>query len=162
MPALRSMMLLIAGLICAGTALADDTTAYDTSVPNPAPAYPELRPVLAQFGGQPGLKALMDDFMTLLLADPRTEPFFAEVEHERVKLHLTEQFCVILGGDCEYTGMDMVTAHTGLDIRHGEFNALVELLQVAMERRGIPSRAQNKLLAKLAPMHREVISAEIE
>jgi hypothetical protein len=36
-------------------------------------------------------------------------------------------------------------------------DALVADLQIAMERRGIPTRAQTQLLAKLAPMHREVV-----
>jgi hemoglobin len=31
-------------------------------------------------------------------------------------------------------------------------------LQLAMDKQGVPFRAQNKLLAKLAPMHREIIT----
>ena len=127
-------------------------------IPNPAPAHPELRPVLDEFGGQEGLKLLMDDFMVILLNDPRMRPFFENVDQQRVKDKLAEQFCVILGGDCKYTGMDMVEAHAGMEVRHADFNILVEDLQIAMDRRGIPTRAQNKLLAKLAPMHREVIN----
>lgn len=38
-----------------------------------------------------------------------------------------------------------------------QFNALVEDLQVAMDKSGIPSRTQNKLLALLAPMQRIVV-----
>jgi len=130
----------------------------ETAIPNPAPAHPELRPVLEDFGGVEGVRALMDDLMVLLLEDKRMRPFFENVDQQRVKDKLTEQVCVILGGDCTYTGMDMVEAHAGMEVRHADFNALVEVLQIAMQRRGIPNRAQNKLLAKLAPMHREVIN----
>jgi hemoglobin len=130
----------------------------ETSIPNPAPAHPELRPVLDEFGGHAGLKALMDDFMEILLADPRLGPVFELADQQHVKDMLADQFCVILGGDCTYTGLDMVEAHAGLEVRHADFNALVEGLQIAMDRRGIPTHAQNKLLAKLAPMHREVIN----
>ena len=127
-------------------------------IPNPAPAHPELRPVLDEFGGHEGLKALMDDFMVILIDDPRMRPFFEQVDQQRVKDKLAEQFCVILGGDCSYTGMDMIEAHAGMEVRHADFNILVEDLQIAMDARGISTRAQNKLLAKLAPMHREVIN----
>ena len=48
--------------------------------------------------------------------------------------------------------------HAGLGIREADFNALVEDLQKAMDAQGVPFRAQNKLLAKLAPMHREIIT----
>jgi len=127
-------------------------------IPNPAPAHPELRPVLDEFGGHEGLKALMDDFMVILIDDPRMRPFFEQVDQQRVKDKLAEQFCVILGGDCSYTGMDMVEAHAGIEVHHADFNILVEDLQIAMDGRDIPTRAQNKLLAKLAPMHRQVIN----
>jgi hemoglobin len=123
---------------------------------NPAPVHPELRAVFDQFGGEAGLVALMDDFMQRLLADPRMRPFFENADQAKVKRHLVEQFCAILDGGCAYTGRDMARTHAGLGIDRADFNALVEDLQLAMDARGIPFRAQNKLLATLAPMHREI------
>ena len=125
---------------------------------NPAPADPALLPVFEQFGGKPGLDALMEDFMVKLIEDPRTRDYFAEVDQKHVKQMLSEQFCVILGGPCTYTGKDMQETHARLSINEGGFNALVEDLQLAMNMHKIPFRAQNKLLGKLAPMHREVIT----
>lgn len=123
---------------------------------NPAPADASLLPVYKAFGEEAGLVALMDDFMVRLVADPRTHRFFAEADQVAIKKHLVEQFCVILGGPCSYTGRDMQAAHKGFDIDRAAFNALVEDLQLAMDARRIPFRAQNKLLAKLAPMHRDI------
>lgn len=134
----------------------DAAAERDPDAADPAPADPALRRVFEQFGGRDGLVALMDDFMALLLADPRTRDFFAESDQAAVKAHLVDQFCAILGGGCTYTGRDMKTAHKGLGVDRAAFNALVEDLQVAMDKRGIPFRAQNRLLARLAPMHREV------
>ena len=128
----------------------------DPSAGNPAPADPSLLPVYKQFGELEGLKALMEDFMAQLLKDERTRPFFAEADQTKIKAHLVEQFCVILGGPCSYSGRDMKTAHAGMGVERSHFNALVEDLQIAMNKRGIPFRAQNKLLAKLAPMHRDI------
>ncbi len=142
--------LLATALVLAGPVAAESM--------NPAPAHPELRPVLAEFGGVDGLTVLMDDFMQRLLADDRTREFFEFSDQARVKRQLVEQFCVILGGDCVYSGRSMAESHQGLDIRRDEFNALVEILQDAMQAKGVPFSAQNKLLAKLAPMHREVVT----
>lgn len=128
----------------------------DPAAMDPAPADASLAPVFKAFGEGAGLVALMDDFMVRLVADPRTRRFFENSDQATVKKHLVEQFCVILGGPCSYTGRDMRTAHKGFDIDRAQFNALVEILQVAMNARGIPFRAQNKLLAKLAPMHRDI------
>jgi hemoglobin len=129
-----------------------------SNAPNPAPPHPELVGVFEQFGGLAGLAALNEDFMAVMMADPRLEPFFRDVDRVRVTKQLTEQFCAVLGGGCAYSGRDMVEAHAAFKIDRAHFNALVEDLQVAMHRRGIPFRAQNKLLAVLAPMHREVVN----
>jgi hemoglobin len=47
-----------------------------------------------------------------------------------------------------------------MDIKRSDFNALVEVLQISMNRRGIAFGAQNRLLALLAPMHREIITVK--
>lgn len=123
-----------------------------------APRDPALRPVFDQFGGKPGLVTLMDDFMVNLMADARTRPYFADTDREHIKLELVDQFCVILDGPCTYTGKDMEKVHRNLGINRAAFNALVEDLQKAMDKNNVPFRAQNKLLAKLAPMHPVVIT----
>ena len=48
--------------------------------------------------------------------------------------------------------------HANLAINRENFNALVEQLQFAMDKNNVPFRAQNKLLAVLAPMHRDIIT----
>ena len=110
------------------------------------------------FGGKPGLVKLMDDFMVRLLADPRTGPHFKPANQQRVKEQLVDQFCVVIGGPCVYKGADMKSSHAELDITKSDFNALVEVLQQAMDAQGIAFGAQNQLLAALAPMHRDVLT----
>ncbi len=125
---------------------------------NPAPADASLHPVYVQFGEKAGLVAIVDDLMINLIRDPRTRAFFADADQKHIKIELVDQFCVILGGPCTYTGKDMVKTHAKLKIDRAQFNALVEDLQNAMDKHHVPFRAQNKLLAKLAPMHREVVN----
>ena len=52
----------------------------------------------------------------------------------------------------------MTEIHDGLNITNAQFNALAEDLQLAMERNGVPARFQNKLIAKLAPMQRAMVT----
>lgn len=110
------------------------------------------------FGEKPGLVLLMDDFMTRLLADPRTGPHFKPANQQHVKEQLVEQFCALGGGPCVYKGVDMKTAHAELDIKKSDFHALVEVLQLSMDAKNIPFRRQNEMLALLAPMHRDIIT----
>ena len=130
--------------------------------PPSAPTAPVISPdgrLYAEFGGHDGLVKLMDDLMVIVLADPRTHDFFVAVDQKRVKDELVSQFCAILGGDCTYTGKDMKEVHAKLGIHQEDFMALVEDLQQAMNKNHIPFSAQNKLLAALAPQHRDVVTA---
>jgi hemoglobin len=108
------------------------------------------------FGAKPGLVKITDDFVTGMLADPRISPYFEGVSMKRLRQKLFEQFCVLTGGPCEYTGRTMKRSHEGLNIDRAAFNALVEDLQNAMDKNGVPYHSQNRLLAKLAPMHRDI------
>ena len=110
------------------------------------------------FGEKAGLVALMDDFMVRLLADPRTGPHFQPANQQRVKEQLVDQLCALGGGPCVYKGADMKSSHANLEIKKSDFHALVEVLQVSMDAKGIAFRKQNEMLALLAPMHRDIIT----
>lgn len=137
---LLALTLVVCGLTAAHAQTATDDTLYKA------------------LGEKPGLVKLMDDFMLRLLADPRTSPHFKPANPQRVKEQLVDQFCQISGGPCVYKGADMKSAHANLDIKKSDFNALVEVLQQAMDAQGIAFRNQNQLLARLAPMHRDTIT----
>ena len=125
-------------LACA-SAVADDST------------YQEL-------GGKEGIHRIVATFVPLILADPRIKESFADSDLKRLAAKLEEQFCVLSGGPCVYKGKDMVEIHDGLNITNAQFNALTEDLQIAMERSGIATRVQNKLVATLAPMQRQIVT----
>jgi hemoglobin len=109
-------------------------------------------------GERPGIAALMADVVPRLKTDPRLAGFFEKTNLEELARHLTDQVCQVAGGPCKYEGADMKTAHADFDIRPRDFHALVEVLQQGMDRRGLPFPVQNRLLARLAPMHRDVIT----
>ncbi len=146
------------GILCAGGIVTSSVMAQG------APAAPERAKItddpalFQQFGAKPGLVRIMDDFMVGLLADPRTASFFKDADQVRVKDKLVEQICEILNGGCTYGGAAMKPIHSQLGINRENFNALVEQLQRAMDKNNVPFRAQNRLLAVLAPMHRDIIT----
>ena len=109
-------------------------------------------------GERAGLTALMDGFVDQLAADPRIGKHFKDTNRKHLKQQLGDQLCAVSGGPCKYEGADMKAAHEQMDITRADFNALVELLQIAMQAQGIAFSVQNQLLARLAPMHRDVIT----
>ena len=111
-------------------------------------------------GQKAGLVRLMDDFVPRLFNDPRIGVHFKKTNAKNLKEQLVDQVCMVSGGPCAYKGGDMKSTHADLDITKGDFNALVEALQLAMDAQGIAFSAQNQLLARLAPMHRDVITVK--
>ena len=109
-------------------------------------------------GGLPVIERVVQDFMDNMLADARIRHTFDNSNVKRVREKLVEQFCQLSGGGCVYTGDPMREVHQGLKLSNADFNALVEDLQLAMDKNGIPSRTQNRLLALLAPMQRDTVS----
>ena len=112
---------------------------------------------LAPYGGYEGLGRITHHFVERVQKNPRIASFFKEVDIERLEAMLTDQFCDVLGGGCKYAGKSMKEAHTNMKVRTADFNALAEDLQDALTAGGVPTYQQNKLIAKLAPMHRDVV-----
>lgn len=111
----------------------------------------------AAFHGKAGIDRIVASTIATGTADPRISDIFKATDLERLQRTLSEQLCYVLGGGCAYTGRDMKTAHKDMGLRNSDFNALVEHLQIAMDKEGVPFRAQNRLLAKLAPMQRTTV-----
>jgi len=123
-----------------------------------APARAADDTLYRALGETSGLKALTTDFVTRLKADPRIGHHFKEVRRDFLAQQLADQFCRVAGGTCDYDGENMAKAHALLGITRVEFNRLVEVLQDTMDARGIDFQTQNALLARLAPMHRDIVT----
>jgi hemoglobin len=109
-------------------------------------------------GGVDAVKKIASDTTDNFLADPRIKATFDNTNMDRFRILLGEQFCVVAGGPCKYTGRNMKDTHKGLHLGNADFNAVVEDLQKAMEKNGVPFATQNRFLARLAPMQHDIVT----
>ena len=151
----KNLLRLVALCAAFGSAGAPAQSAAPAASAAIAPADDSLFRAL---GAQPGIERIVDDFVPRLVADPRTGEFFRKADRAHLKQMLSQQFCVVSGGPCVYTGLPMKLAHQDMDISKGDFNALVEVLQASMDAQRVPFATQNQLLARLAPMHRDIVN----
>ncbi len=134
----RARLILFAAMLCAASAAR-------------AELYDDL-------GGEAGMRVIVGHAIQRWMADPRVGPTFADTNMDRFRRLITDQLCQVTGGPCRYTGRDMAAAHRGLDLTRAQFNAVAEDLQDAMEDSGVAYHTQNRVLAKLAPMQRDVVT----
>jgi hemoglobin len=113
--------------------------------------------MLKAFHGRAGIARMTDDLVERMLVDKRIAEIFKGQDVVRLRRTLKEQFCYILNGGCDYTGRSMKDAHKNMGLQNADMGALVEDLQAAMRKEGVPWFAQNRFLAKLAPMKRDSV-----
>jgi hemoglobin len=121
-------------------------------------AQAEDESLYSQMGGEKTLREAVREFADLVLEDPRINFTFANADMDVFRSEVFEQLCDLTGGPCTYTGRDMKSSHVDLQITNMQFNALAEDLYIALERAGVPYRLQNRLMALLAPMQRDIVT----
>ena len=154
-------LLACAALLASGDAARAQAAAAPAAAPPGPPRVPHFEPdllLLADFGGRAGIVRLMDDFAERMRADPRIGHHFEKTKMPELKKQLADQICQVLAGPCVYEGDTMKAAHADLKISRADSLAQVEILQDMMRAAGVPFAAQNRLLARLAPMYRDIIT----
>ena len=108
-------------------------------------------------GERAGIQRIVEGMLMNVARDERIVEHFRRVDIVRLRDKLVEHLCVESGGPCRYTGDSLAEAHKGQNLTRSDFNALVENLIASMDAEQIPVPAQNRLIARLAPMRGDVI-----
>ena len=113
-----------------------------------------------RLGGREGIRGVVDEFVANVVADPRVRGRFTALKPgdvEKLKTNLSDQICEATGGPCSYLGRDMKTVHTGMGITEEEWNATVEALVKALDKKGAGAKEKQELLALLGPMKGDIV-----
>jgi len=115
-----------------------------------------------RLGGLPAIQAVVDDFVTRILADERVNRWFAHAaadpENARAyKAKLADFICQGTGGPCKYTGAGMFAAHKDRGVTEDAFNAVVSDLIATLEKFKVPEKEKGQLLGLLAPMKPAIV-----
>ncbi len=135
------------------------------SGPAPRPAAapsghpPPHATLYMRLGGGEALRAVVAKFLENVAQDARINFIFAMSDLEALQPKLVEFFCAATKGPCVYHGRDMRTAHADLAIGRQHFDALVEDLAKTLDQFKVPEPEKRDLLAMLAPMRGDIVSA---
>src|SRR5262245_10178418 len=110
-----------------------------------------------RLGGQPAINAVVDDFATNVLNDPRVNKKFAKTDAPRLLANLKDFVCNATGGPCQYKGLNMKDSHKNMGTTAGEFGALVEDLVKTLNKFGVKEAEQRELLSALAGLKGDIV-----
>lgn len=110
-----------------------------------------------RLGQYEGIDGLVVELIHVIAGDERVRPRYKGVNMEKFRKGLSDYICSLAQGPCNYAGDSIREVHAGHNYSNTEFNAIVEDLIVAMDRKKIPTGTQNELLALLAPSYKDVV-----
>jgi len=158
MPSTFRQSLLVAlmlGFIPAGTLTS--FAVPPTAAPQAAAAQDSL---YKRLGGYDALAAVTDDFLGRLATDAKEGRFFVGLSNDsktRVRQHVVDFLCVATGGPCKYTGRDMETAHTGLNITEEDWTIAVKALGDTLNKFKVPAREQGEVVSAIAGLKSKIV-----
>ncbi len=144
------------------------------------PGSNSKRSLYDRLGGQDGVKAIVDDFVTRALDDPRvnwsrkgvTQGGFS-IHHNRsvewdasndnvkmLKIHLAQFIALATGGPSNYQGKEMHAAHAGMHISNAEFDASVGDLKATLDKFQVPNTEQKELLAIIETTRPQIVEEQ--
>ncbi len=113
-----------------------------------------------RLGGYDAIAAVTDDFIHRLAGDVQLKRFFGGISvdsQKRLRQHVVDFLCNATGGPCLYTGRDMKTVHTGLDITEADWDASVKDLVATLEKFKVPEREKNDVLTAISGLKGDIV-----
>ena len=131
-----------------------------TAPPQAAASQPAGKSLYQRLGGYDAIAAITDDMIPRFVGDPQLKPFFRglNAEHQRlVRQHLVDFLCQATGGPCYYTGRDMKTAHTGLNITDEQWQAAMKEVAASLDNFKVPDREKSEVLAAVGGLKADIV-----
>jgi hemoglobin len=95
-----------------------------------------------RLGGEPNLRALIDDFVERVFRDIMIGFFFVNADKSRIKQFEFEHAAALLGAPRAYGGRPLRQAHAAHPIRGGHFARRMQLLRQVLAAHDVPEDIQ--------------------
>lgn len=116
----------------------------------------------SELGGKAGIEKIVNQFIYEIGYHKSLSQHFEKTNLNHFRSKLTEQLCQLSDGPCHYSGDSMSEVHQHMDITEATFNQTVELFIQAMTESQIPISIQNRLLARLALLRKDILSNQYQ
>jgi hemoglobin len=109
-----------------------------------------------RLGGEPALRAIIDDFVARVFDDAMIGFFFRGIEERRIRELEYQHAAEHLGGPVRYRGRSLREAHSKHPIRGGHFDRRKQVLREALDDHGVPTDIRDAWLDHVESLRPEV------
>jgi hemoglobin len=122
----------------------------------------QTQSLFERLGGTPGIERIVDEVASRHLQNgaisARFRPYLEPPQRlEQLKAHLARFMELGSGGPQRYTGRDMRSAHTGMNISEAEYMAAVDDIVGALAAVGVDEQTRMDVLALVWSLKGEII-----
>jgi len=113
-----------------------------------------------RLGGYNAVAAVVEDWVSRLVADKQFERFFvghSADSKKRIRQHIVDQFCAAAGGPCVYTGRTMRDSHAGLGITEADWDAAAKHLVATLDKFKVGEQEKKDLLAFVVSLKGDIV-----
>jgi len=114
-----------------------------------------------RLGGEPVLRAIIDDFVDRVTSDVMIGFFFARVDRARLTRLEYEHAAAHLGGDVVYSGRPLRSAHASHRIMGGHFARRREILRQTLVAHQAPDDVASEWLAHIDSLRGEITAGVV-
>jgi len=112
-----------------------------------------------RLGGEEKIRPMVADLLALHKRNPAISTRYAVAKKSDAEIIdlVVDLLCFGTGGPQEYKGLDMKTAHTGMNCSEAEFVAVLDDLLVAMEKHEVGEVEKAEVLAMNYALKDEIV-----
>jgi hemoglobin len=115
------------------------------------------KPLYERLGGRDAIQAVVTDIVELHFSEPITKPLTKGVDQAKLVKLVVDWLCRAAGGDVQYSGRDMVSAHAHLNMTDVHFMAAGEQILRCLQKHGVPEPETQEVLCAIIAHHDDVI-----
>lgn len=116
-------------------------------------------PTIYEQLGAEAIRAAVDRFYHLVVADPQLAGYFADVDLTALKRHQAALLTQVTGGPVEYAGRDLADVHQPLHIPTEDFLLVVGHLVATLQELGVGADLIDGIVTALAAHQDEIVTA---
>ena len=127
----------------------------------PAKSPTTQKTLYQRLGGYDAIAAVTEDFIGRMANDAQLKRFFVGLSTDskrRVRNHIVDFLCAATGGPCIYTGRDMETVHTGLNITDADWDVSVKHLVATLDKFKVPAQERQEVLTAISGLKPKIVN----